>query len=136
VTEKRNNVAGEDTGTPAVYVLEDGSRVLVYSSASDWPHEGLFEYRLGDAEPRLLYVTGHDVDDYPHARILVGVDDLGGINIRGWAPMFPYGRPYLLEPDATAAAGVPRLLVNLTDGTVAIAPPIQEPIEVSLPTVH
>lgn len=129
----RTQIASEDSVTPGVYRLLDGSPVLLYSGIEADQHEALFEYRPGDPAPRVLYVTGRDVPQPEDAQILVRNHDFGGINIKGWAPFFPGGSPYLPGARFIALRDVPRLLVNLADGTVAIAPQIQEPIGVSLP---
>jgi hypothetical protein len=127
-----NQFAG-DAAVPGIYSLADGSPVIVYSAAMAGPREALFEYRSGDIAPTQLYDTGTDFPLPSGAQILVRNYDFGGISIKGWAPFFPGGGVYIPDDEADPAPDRPRLLVNLADGTVAIAPPIREPIEVSLP---
>jgi hypothetical protein len=131
---RRRQIASDDAVSPGVYTLDDGSSAVVYSGVGEmYPQEALFEYVPGE-RPRQLYDTGNSIPDLDNAQLLVSNSDLGGINIKGWAPFFPGGMPYSRGPDTPESAGTLRLLINLTDGSVAVAPPIGTPVEVPPPS--
>lgn len=109
--------------TPGIFrAAPNGSPVLVYAGADENDHYSLFELRVGQDKPARIFTSSEAWPPTERAALLVRSGRWGGVNALGSAALFAFGSPYLSPQQDASGRDVPRLLVNLQDGTTLSAP--------------
>lgn len=109
----------------AIYPDAAGVPRLVFDGVDAELRHTISVLELGEAEASVIYAEEDDLP-FPRAQLVYKV----GMEVRGYAPVFPRGLPYDAEPGG-AYRDVPRLLVPFDGGpTVDVGPqPSAQPVE-------